>query len=217
MKFLTFDCYATLIDWKLGIEENFKTIFMKDGDKDDSRIYERYVVIEESIEENGYSTYREILKSASFRMAEDMGLRPQKAYAEKFASSIVKWPAFRDTISTLKSFGRLGYKRIILSNVDRDMLEGTIANNDLEVDGFITAEDIRSYKPQEKHWTAFLEKYHTNKEDVIHIANGMYSDIVPASRLGFRTIWVNRYKEDLPDDVKPSHVVDNLSEILNIL
>jgi len=216
IKYLTFDCYGTLIDWKTGIETNFKKFFLKDkGGVLSTGIFSSYVVLEAK-EEKAYKAYRDILTDTSLRLAENLGLEQSETAARKFADSITHWPAFEDTAPALKELGRRGYKRIILSNIDRNLLKETIKNNNLEVDDFITAQDVKSYKPEKKHWITFLKSFKTRKEKVLHVANGIYHDIVPASELGLKTAWVNRYGEELPEDVKPSYVIDRVSDLLDI-
>ncbi len=83
----------------------------------------------------------------------------------------------------------------------------------MEVDNFITAQDVKSYKPNKEHWMEFFRKTGSKKEDVIHIANSVYHDIVPANELGIRTVWVNRYGEKDPSNTKPDFTVTNLSRI----
>ena len=113
--------------------------------------------------------------------------------------------------------GEMGFNRTILSNIDRALLRGTISNNGLEVDSFITAQDVRSYKPDKGHWLKFLRMTGANKEEVMHVANSIYHDIIPASELGIRTVWVNRYGEQPPTIAEPSFTITNLSELVGVL
>jgi len=212
---LTFDCYGTLIDWKRGIVDNFNRFAHLDN-SGTLNIFNMYVELEAKNEHN-YSTYRQVLSTTFLALAHHLKLNPTEGEAEKFANSISEWPAFEDTVSTLRILGERGFKRIILSNIDRALLMGTIEESKMKVDGFITAEDVKSYKPQTRHWQELLKKYALQKEQVIHIAGSIYHDIIPASSMGFKTIWVNRYNESPRDDVKPTNVVRTLSEILEIL
>ncbi|MGC8561682.1 MAG: haloacid dehalogenase type II [Thermoplasmata archaeon] len=215
VRYVTFDCYGTLIDWKRGIEYNFKK-FTGLQDKYNQDIFDEYVKIE-SRKESGYSTYREILASTFLELERLNNIDPSDKDAGDFAESITHWPPFDDTVTTLVDIGKMGLKRIILSNVDRDLLKETISENELEVDGYITAEDVRSYKPSKAHWMRMLEEYDAKEEEVVHVAGSIYHDIVPASKMGFKTIWVNRYSEKTPNGVKPNYTVDRLSDIINIL
>lgn len=179
-------------------------------------IFSGYVALEAS-EEKGYKPYRDVLEETSLKLARVMGLEPSESAAAKFAESITRWPAFEDTAPTLKKLGTMGYKRVILSNIDKNLLRQTIRNNHLEVDAFITAQDVKSYKPEKRHWTAFLTTFKAKRDEVLHVANSIYHDITPANELGLKTVWVNRYGESLPRKVKPSFIVDRLSSLLGIL
>ncbi len=139
-----------------------------------------------------------------------------KFEAEEFAESVPYWTPFSDTTETLKELGRRGYKRVILSNVDRDLLRETILRNGLEVDGFITAEDVGSYKPAVGHWNAFLERYKASKESTLHIAQSLYHDVLPATKLGFDVAWINRYGEG-NGGLSPNYAFNDLKSLLTIL
>jgi 2-haloalkanoic acid dehalogenase type II len=179
-------------------------------------IFSGYVALEAS-EEKGYKPYRDVLEETSLKLARVMGLEPSESAAAKFAESITRWPAFEDTAPTLKKLGTMGYKRVILSNIDKNLLRQTIRNNHLEVDAFITAQDVKSYKPEKRNWAAFLTTFKAKRDEVLHVASSIYHDITPANELGLKTVWVNRYGESLPRKVKPSFIVDRLSSLLGIL
>jgi 2-haloacid dehalogenase len=166
---------------------------------------------------NAYKSYKQILEQTSLKLARNLGLGISEGSGKRFAESITKWPAFPDTAQTLRSLGRLGLNRTILSNIDRVLLAETISNNGLEVDNFITAQDVRSYKPNKEHWLAFFRKTGAKKQEVIHVANSIYHDIVPANELGIWTIWVNRYGEKDPSNTKPNFTITNLSEMIGLL
>src|SRR5437762_3074560 len=116
----------------------------------------------------------------------------------------------------MTELGRIGYKRVILSNVDRDLLRETILRNGLEVDGFITAEDARSYKPAAGHWNVFLGRYKASKKSTLHIAQSLYHDILPANKLGFSVAWLNRYG-GRNGGASPSYTFNDLKSLLTIL
>lgn len=212
--YLTFDCYGTLIDWRRGIETALLSALGR-GVKAEG-LMEAYLKAER-VEESGYKKYREVLRDACVRVGEELGVAVERGRAEEFASSVPRWPAFRDTAPALRALGRMGFKRYILSNVDRDILRKTVEAHGLEVDGFVTADETRSYKPAPGHWTRFLEKTGASKGEVLHVAQSIYHDIWPAERLGFQTAWVNRYGEALPRSVSPLYVTDTLKSLERLL
>src|SRR5208283_3883828 len=137
LRFLTFDCYGTLLDWKKGIETNFRECFLRDDLFNEQKgIFEKYVSLEAREEgvSNAYRSYKQVLEETSTKLARNLGLSFPEGSARRFAESITNWPAFPDTAATLRSLGRFGLNRTILSNIDRALLAGTISNNGLEVD-----------------------------------------------------------------------------------
>jgi FMN phosphatase YigB (HAD superfamily) len=117
----------------------------------------------------------------------------------------------------LKVLGERGYKRIILSNIDRDLLQKTIARNNLAIDGYVTAEDVGSYKPSPGHWNRLFEGYKVTKEETLHVAQSIYHDIIPSSKLRIANAWINRYGEVKPPEINPTFVFANLAGLLDVL
>jgi len=218
MKFthLTFDCYGTLIDWRKGIDLHLGDLVRRNGLASDISVYPLYVKFEAE-EEGQYKSYREVLRDTAIKVAEHLKVSIAEEDAKKFAASVPYWPAFSDTVESLKELGRKGYKRVILSNIDRDILKETILQNDLDVDGYITAEDVGSYKPSLGHWNRFFQTYKASKEATLHVAQSVYHDIIPSSKLGIANAWINRYSEANPPGISPSYVFDELKDLLNLL
>ncbi|MGC8645602.1 MAG: haloacid dehalogenase type II [Thermoplasmata archaeon] len=214
-KFVTFDCYGTLIDWKKGISESFRRITGVE-ELSDEEIFREYVSLEAE-EERGYAPYRLILEKSFISLAMKFNVKVTTAQAKDFSSSMVKWPPFFDTVSALEELGNEGFVRVILSNVDRDLLEQTIANSGMEIDGFVTAEDVGSYKPNAAHWLYFFKHFNASRENSIHVAGSLYHDIEPARKLGLKTIWVNRYGETPGSNPPYNLVISSLIELPALL
>ncbi len=210
-RYLTFDCYGTLIDWRSGIEGELRAILggVNIGGQD---LMNAYLAAEKE-EESNYKKYREVLRSTAKSMSVPLGVEVTDQDARSFAASVPRWPAFPDTKKFLRDMGSMGYKRYILSNVDDDLLEQTIDKNGLEVDGFVTAEEVGSYKPSTRHWLEFMRRTGATKEEVLHVAQSLYHDIVPTQPLGIASAWVNRYGERLPPEAAPSMISDSLESL----
>jgi len=213
-RFLTFDCYGTLIDWKTGIELSLKRAF-GGFPLQGKGLLDVYVLAEKE-EEKSYKKYREVLRNSALRLRPTHSAADLSA-AEAFANSVPSWPAFPDTRRALRALGKSGYARYILSNVDTDLLEGTIRNNGLEVEGYVTAEEVGSYKPNPGHWLRFMRKTGTKKRDILHVAQSIYHDILPTQEMGIASAWVNRYREPLPANAHPAYIVDSLESLVKLL
>ena len=167
----------------------------------------------EADQESTYRKYREVLARTVTALSTRLRTDVSEAQAKEFASSVPKWPAFPDTAQFLRDVGSKGYKRYILSNVDDDLLEETIRKQGLEVDGYVTAEQVGSYKPKPGHWTEFLKRTGATRRNVLHVAQSLYHDVLPTQGLGIESAWVNRYGEQLPSNVSPSIITDSLGNL----
>ena len=112
-----------------------------------------------------------------------------------FGSSVGNWPAFPDSASAL-GYLKQHYKLVILSNVDR--LSFAASNKKLGVtfDAVYTAEDVGSYKPDPRNFTFMLEHLEADlgisKSQVLHTAQSLHHDHVPAERAGLARAWIDR-------------------------
>ncbi len=210
---LTFDCYGTLIDWRNGIETQLGGLLRRKGLRQDVQVYPSYIKLEAE-EEGSYKKYNEILSSTAVKVATLFGLTINEKEADEFAQSVPKWKPFDDTVRSLQTLGELGLKRIILSNVDTQILRDTIEENDLDLDGYITAEEIGSYKPAFGHWKSFFERYKVEKSNVLHVAQSVFHDIIPATEIGLATAWINRYDDPATQKGRPTYSFQKLSELI---
>ncbi len=217
-RFLTFDCYGTLIDWRAGIAEHLGGLLRRHGvDPAPEELLRIYVEEEHRVESGPYQRYREVLAESARAAAARFGVRLSEAEARAFAGSVPEWPPFPDTVDGLRAFGVMGFRRVILSNVDRDLLAETVRRHGLEIDGAITAEDTRTYKPDPRHWLAFCARYGARREEVLHIAQSLLHDIRPAIRLKLDCVWLNRYGEPVPEDLRPTQVVYDMDTLVGWL
>ena len=214
-RYLTFDCYGTLIDWRTGIENELRKALGNVG-IGGQELLDAYVSAEKE-QESSYKKYREVLTLTAASLSGRLGVKVTPRAAREFAGSVPRWPAFQDTRRFLHEMGIRGYKRYILSNVDNDLLEGTIHASELEVDGFVTAEDVGSYKPNPGHWLRFMEKTGAGKSEILHCAQSLFHDIAPTQTMGIASAWVNRYGEKLDRSLEPSVICDSLVSLASVL
>lgn len=214
-RYLTFDCYGTLIDWRTGIETELRAA-LGDIRPGGQELLNAYVEAEKE-EETTYKKYREVLALTAKSLSKRLGVEVQETDAVRFADSVPRWPAFPDSAGFLREMGSKGYKRYILSNVDNDLLEATIRNHGLEIDGFVTAEEAGNYKPRPEHWLKFKEKTGAGNGEILHVAQSIHHDIVPTQTMGIDSAWVNRYREPMPSGPHPQFVSDSLAHLGELL
>ena len=207
---VTFDCYGTLIDWEGGVADALSPFL--DPAPDRRTLAARYIEIEAEVEHETYRPYRDVLAEASGRLMRALG-RPLPPGRERaLPESLPRWRPFPEVTAALRRLRDAGYRIGILSNVDRDLIETSVPQLGLEPDLIVTAEDCRSYKPAPGHWRTFEARAGADARTTVHVAASVFHDVVPASALGYRTVFVNRHGEDVRG-AAPTRVLPDLSRL----
>jgi 2-haloacid dehalogenase len=192
----TFDCYGTLVDWEQGMRQSLETIVTGEASR---FLLEHYYEIEKEVQaEQPFRTYRNVLAETLRRAAQRTGIVLPPSAERVLAETLPDWPVFPDVGPALQGLRAQGWKLAILSNVDRDLIAGTLRALPVPFDDVVTAEDVRAYKPSLKHFGYFHDRHHVTDENWIHIARSYFHDIVPASQLGIQRVWINRAGETAP-------------------
>ena len=117
--------------------------------------------------------------------------------ADALARSLPGWPVFADVPGALAEARRRGWRLVVLSNTDRDLIDASLVAIGVPFEAAIVASEVGSYKPAHGHWKAFYESTGADPDRHVHVAQSHYHDIVPAAELGIRSIWINRLRERL--------------------
>jgi 2-haloacid dehalogenase len=200
-KALSFDCYGTLIDWETGIAAVMAPWAREQElDVSDQELLLAYADSEAAVEsESPSALYPDVLAMAFQRTGEKLNKPVSDAWARRLADSLPDWPAFPDSPDALARLAR-HYKLIILSNVHR---AGFAASNERlggDFAAIITAEDVGAYKPAENHFRALdatLPDLGVDRPELLHVAQSLFHDHVPAKREGLPSVWINR-RHDQP-------------------
>ncbi|HEX6073235.1 MAG TPA: haloacid dehalogenase type II [Sphingomicrobium sp.] len=198
-KALSFDCYGTLIDWEAGISEALRPLGERSG-KDPEELLEAYGPIEHDLEETFPGLrYSGLLEKVHERLCDDFGVDRDEAEATALGASVGNWPAFPDSAEAL-TYLKGHFKLIILSNVDRASFAGSNRRLGIEFDHVFTAEEIGSYKPDLRNFEYLLKRLAVEgigKDDLLHVAQSLFHDHVPANRMGIASAWIDRRHDKL--------------------
>ncbi len=189
---LTFDCYGTLIDWETGILAGLRAAVATRGvEPPDDELLEAFARVESGLEAGPYLRYREILGRCLREVAADYAAAPDLADVAAFADSVGDWPAFPDSVAALARLHerfRLG----VITNCDDDLFARSATRLETTFDWVVTAQQAGSYKPDEHNFEVAFERIGLPRERILHVAQSLFHDHVPAKRLGLTTVWIDR-------------------------
>ena len=193
---LSFDCYGTLIDWESGLLAALEPLLARAHPRRATNdVLEAYAAAEFAAEDAYPSDpYPHILARVWSALAGQFGVEDYPQDRARFAQSVGDWPPFADTVEALGSLKRR-YKLIILSNVDRASFARTNRRLEVEFDRIITAEDLGSYKPDPRNFQALVESVESMgvpRAKLLHVAQSLFHDHVPAKAMGLSTAWIDR-------------------------
>ena len=208
---LTFDCYGTLIDWESGIYAALAPLLARAGGSAagmglarEGVSLSRDAVLQEFARLEGRQQeatpemlYSNLLAKVHGQIASEWGVEPDPAEDAAFGQSIAVWPAFADTVEALRYLEQ-HFRLVILSNVDRASFAATSPRLGVTFDAIYTAQDIGSYKPDPRNFAYLVDRLReqgTPPDKILHVAQSLFHDHVPAKAIGLTTAWIDRRHE----------------------
>ena len=160
-----------------------------------------------------YRSYAEILSQSLKETFQQFSIPYSKGDGERLAESVPTWLPFAETKPALETLGKK-YELTIISNIDNNIIEKTKAKLGVRFHLTITAQDAAAYKPSIRPFQIALQKLGCKAEGVLHVSSGFRYDIPPAHQLGFKTAWVNRKQETIPEySSPPDYEFRNLTQL----
>jgi 2-haloacid dehalogenase/putative hydrolase of the HAD superfamily len=217
INWVTFDVYGTLIDWETGIYDAFAKEAGRDGvEIERAVLMPLFHEISREIEAGSYELYAEVLRRTAIEIAKRLDWPLEPSRSGFLPDSVQQWKPFRETTPQLQKLAKK-YKLGLLSNIDDKLLGQTRRHIPIDFDLVVTAQQVRSYKPEPAHFTECARRI-GGKRGWVHVASSHYHDVVPCVKQRVPVVWVNRSKETLDSSQKkPTAEVPNLREAAKLL
>ena len=189
---LTFDCYGTLIDWEAGIAAGLGAVTRAHGvDVPDEEMLTTLRRARGGLEAGPYLRYREVLARACRGVCADLGIEPTDDEVDAFAGSVGEWPAFPDSAAALAAWRRASGSASSRTATTTCSRRRTAASAST-FDWIVTAQQAGSYKPNQRNFELAFERIGRPRDRILHVAQSLFHDHVPAKELGLRSVWINR-------------------------
>jgi 2-haloacid dehalogenase/putative hydrolase of the HAD superfamily len=215
--FVTFDVYGTLIDWETGIYEAFaKEAARDDFEIDRSVLIPLFHEISQEIEGGSYELYAEVLRRTAIEIAKRLEWQLEPSRSGFLPDSVQRWKPFKETNIQLQKLAKK-YKLGLLANIDDKLLGQTRRHIPTDFDLVVTAQQVRSYKPEPAHFTECARRV-GGKRGWVHVTSSHYHDVAPCIKARVPVIWVNRTKQTLDSSQKkPTAEVTSLKDAAKLL
>lgn len=217
-KAITFDCYGTLIDWESGIQQFFSERLAAHNIEgiDPRDLQHKWEEIQFVTIQEQYRPYREVLRDTMRMTLDTLQIPYAEQDLDEFANSMGTWQPFPDTKQALIELQKLT-KTVLITNTDNDIIAETERTIGVKFDDIITAEQAGAYKPSHKGFQLARERLGLDVSEIWHAGFGFKYDIVPATELGYTTVWVNRQGEARPVDVKETFLVGDMRTLAYLI
>ncbi len=216
---LSFDCYGTLIDWESGILATLRAeLGVTSAPDPDDALLEAYARHEARLEAGPWQPYRQVLSQALAQTLTEQGGSVTADARARMGGSVADWPAFPDSVAALARLGER-FRLAVITNCDDDLFDFSDEKLGRPFTWRITAEQVRSYKPSARNFDLALERIGLPPERIVHVAQSLYHDHVPAQAMGLRTVWVNRRHDRAgfgatpPASARPSLTVPDMATL----
>ncbi|MGW6499153.1 HAD-IA family hydrolase [Nonomuraea angiospora] len=212
MRWVTFDCFGTLVDWRHGIRTSAELIAPGQG----ARLLEAYNRHEHVVQaESPTLRYRHVLAEALRRACADEKVELNEDDASVLGTTLPYWPVFPEVGAELSALRGAGWRLALLTNCDRDLVAETRRRLPVAFDAVLTSEDVGAYKPADAHFETFRRSYEPARW--VHVAQSYFHDMVPAHRLGIPRVWINRQGERPADEKVIQQVLPDLGGLLFVV
>jgi 2-haloalkanoic acid dehalogenase type II len=192
---ITLDCYGTLIDWERGILVALRSALGNAAAPlGDDELLARFAALEHDAQADG-ARYRDVLVRCLHGIAADLGAEIDDATARAFGASVADWPAFPDSAEALARL-HTRFRLVPITNCDDDLFAASERRLGLSFDLVVTAQQVGRYKPDPAGFLVaharIQDELGVPRERILHVAQSLFHDHVPAKALGMTTVWIDR-------------------------
>jgi 2-haloacid dehalogenase len=193
-KYITFDCYGTLINFEMGpaarrVYRARLSQHAMDGFCESFRGYRLDEVL------GPWKPYDEVISNAVERSCKAWQIPFDPADAAAIYAEIPSWNPHPDVPAGLAKVAK-EFPLVVLSNSMTALIPYSIAKLGAPFHGSCTAQEAQAYKPRQRAFEYMFDKLGCGPQDVMHCSSSLRYDLMTAydMKIGLRT-FVNRGNE----------------------
>ncbi|MAT42182.1 MAG: hypothetical protein CL609_07560 [Anaerolineaceae bacterium] len=123
---------------------------------------------------------------------------------------------YRETVPVLQALYNRKIRLAILSNTQRLFTLPELRKFDIEkyFDCILFSSDVRVSKPSSKIFETLLNAMKIEPQDTIYVGDNLFDDIFGAQRVGMKTVWIDRKKDNaFPSEFEKPNPDKHIKEI----
>ncbi len=218
-QYITFDCYDTLVAYSAGKGAVMRSMVSdKGGDaKIADTVVSRFGEKEKAmLASTAFYPLGTVLRTCLQQTLEEQNLRFDSSDGDRIIQTVKHSQPFDDVAPALLRLKK-DYKLAVLSNSEPDIIQHNIAAIGVEFDAVVLAAEVGAYKPDLRMFDALVERCGCDSDEIVHVAQSFYHDIIPGHAKGLRRVWINR--NNLTGDAAygPYEELPNLSALPELL
>lgn len=215
IRFVTFDCYDTLVDYTESKARAIRALADERGG-DGAGLVQAFEAAERDIQTSAFVPLSQVLAEALRQALAALGLEAQAGDAGRVEAAVRQAPAFADVAPALTRI-KARHKTAVLSNSEAGIIADNLAMIGVPFDEVVLAADAGCYKPDPRMFRLLLERTGCERHEILHVAQGFYHDIEPAHALGIRRVWINRFAKTGNPAFGPYDEFPDLSPLPDLL
>jgi 2-haloacid dehalogenase len=199
---LTFDIFGTVLDWRRGLQEAL-------GGALTPQDFEQVIDRQGELEQEKFRPYAEIVAQS---LVDEIDVDAD--VAARIGAAAGRWPLFSDSAAALREL-RAAAQCAAITNSDSAHRAQVEAQLGFSLDGWICAEEERTYKPDPQMWRAAAKRMGVAPaKDWWHVSAYADYDHATARALGLTCVFVQRpHSRQGPADL----TVANLAELATLV
>ncbi len=193
-KYITFDCYGTLINFDMAgaaatlfadrVSAEKMTAFTTD--------FARYRLDEVL---GAFKLYPQVVANALFRTCNKWGVECTQQDCDAVMTACASWGPHPDVPAGLAKLAQ-AFPLVLLTNSTDELIKNHVPRLGAPIHLTITAEEVGAYKPQMKGFEYMLEKLNCRPDEILHVSSSFRYDLMTAHDLGItHKAWVARGHE----------------------
>ena len=190
-KYISFDCYGTLIDFQIG--NLTKRLFVTQIDTARMAAFLTDFSAYRFDEALGdWKPYADVLKLALRRCCKRWGLPNHDSEAQQLYDTIPTWGPHPDVPTGLTALAR-EFPLVILSNASESQIYANVAKLGAPFHAVYTAEQAHAYKPRLQAFEYMINQLGCDPADLLHVSSSLRYDLMSAHDVGIRhTVYIER-------------------------